>query len=435
MRKGNRLPYDMDDDIRIDDLNLELWQEEQNWKERVKTCKIGSRVREDAIRQSRIPKNEEVESRRRGIRTSEGQSTRKKRKRRRKGGLIFTVFLSLLALAAWTGCFVLIVENRSLQDEVQVAMAYMDEVNANATYTEEEVKKMTAEAALEAAEKSSVEKEKEILDDIRVKMENGDGTASVLRSLYRDELVVAADGKYHFFPIVDTIRRHSYQENQFQMNDEDILEYFENGEVISKSGIDVSKYQENINWKKVAGDGVEYAFIRLGIRGATEGKLILDENYEDNIEGALENDINVGVYFFTQALDKEEAVEEAEFVLQHLEGYDVTYPIVLDAEEVTTKNPRTREMTRQDWTDVCIAFCDRIKDAGYTPMIYGNLKTFLLMVDLEQLEAYEKWFAYYQTPLYFPYEFSIWQYTSTGSVNGIKGDVDMNVSMKDWGNE
>ena len=133
--------------------------------------------------------------------------------------------------------------------------------------------------------------------------------------------------------------------------------------------------------------------------------------------------------------NKEEAVEEAEFVLEHLGGYDVTYPIVLDVEEVTTKNPRTENLTKQERTEACIAFCERIKEAGYTPMIYGNLKTFLLMLDMEQLEEYEKWFAFYQTPLYFPYEFSVWQYTSTGSVNGIKGDVDMNVSMKDWGNE
>ena len=115
-------------------------------------------------------------------------------------------------------------------------------------------------------------------------------------------------------------------------------------------------------------------------------------------------------------------------------GYDVTYPIVLDVEEVTTKNPRTENLTKQERTEACIAFCERIKEAGYTPMIYGNLKTFLLMLDMEQVEEYEKWFAFYQTPLYFPYEFSVWQYTSTGSVNGIKGDVDMNVSMKDWGN-
>ena len=108
------------------------------------------------------------------------------------------------------------------------------------------------------------------------------------------------------------------------------------------------------------------------------------------MDGALDNGIDAGVYFFTQALDKEEAVEEAEFVLEHLDGYDVTYPIVLDVEEVTTKNPRTEDLTKEERTQACIAFCERIKEAGYTPMIYGNLKTFLLMLDMEQLKNMKK---------------------------------------------
>ncbi len=358
---------------------------------------------------------------------------KRKNRKRRKRRAVFSAFLCLAVLAALTGCFFLALENRKLQDEVQVAMAYVEEVDSITTYTEEEVQKLTKEAAAEAAERSSMEKEKEILDDIRARMESGDGTAPMLRAIYKNELVVADDGRYYFFPVVDTLKHHSYQADQFKMNEEDILEYFADGNVVSKKGIDVSKYQGDIDWKKVAGDGVEYAFIRLGIRGSSEGKLVLDSTYEANIKGALKNDIDVGVYFFTQAVTKEEAVEEAEYVIEHLKGYDVSYPVVLDVEEVETGNPRTEGMTQQDWTDVCIAFCDRIRDAGYTPMIYGNLKTFLLMLDLEQLEEYEKWFAFYQTPLYFPYEFSIWQYSSTGSVDGIKGDVDMNVSMREWG--
>ena len=265
-------------------------------------------------------------------------------------------------------------------------------------------------------------------------MENGEGTYFLLRELYPEELVVAADSRYYFFPILDSLKHHSYQKDQFLMNDDDILEYVVDGEVVSKKGIDVSRYQEEIDWEKVAGDGVEYAFTRLGIRGATEGKLAIDVAYEKNMEGALANDIDVGVYFFTQALNAQEAVEEAEFVLENLEDYEISYPIVLDVEEVTTKNPRTKELTKEDRTKACIAFCERVKEAGYTPMIYGNLKTFLLMLDMEKLEEYEKWFAYYRTPLYFPYEFSVWQYTSTGKVDGISTDVDLNVSMKDWGN-
>lgn len=432
MRTERRVSYEADDDIKIHDLND--WDSGMKQEPRSGQTdgipKNGRQGAEDAGR-GRYRKEKRKAGKRR---TPESRITMKNR-RRKKRRTVFSVCVFLLALTALAGCFVLAMENRKLHDEVQVAMAYVDEVNSITTYTEEEVRKMTADAAAEAAEKSSLEKEKEILDDIRTRMESGDGTAPMLRAIYKDELVVADDGRYYFFPIVDTLKHHSYQADQFQMNEEEILEYWEDGNVVSKKGIDVSRYQENIDWKKVAADGVEYAFIRLGIRGASEGKLSVDAKYEDNIEGALKNDVEVGVYFFTQALTKEEAIEEAEFVLEHMEGYDVTYPVVLDVEEVTTKDPRTEDMTKQERTDVCIAFCERIREAGYTPMIYGNLKTFLLMVDMEQLEDYEKWFAFYQMPLYFPYEFSVWQYTSAGSVDGIKGDVDMNVSLKDWNHE
>lgn len=354
----------------------------------------------------------------------------KRRKRRRRRGIFLPVLLCLIALASLTGCLFLLVENRALEMEAAQAASYMDEMSAAASYSEEEVQGI----AEQAAEEASKQKEEEILGTVKEMMENGEGTYFLLRELYPEELVVAADSRYYFFPILDSLKHHSYQKDQFLMNDDDILEYVVDGEVVSQKGIDVSRYQEEIDWEKVAGDGVEYAFIRLGIRGATEGKLAIDVAYEKNMEGALENDIDVGVYFFTQALNEQEAVEEAEFVLENLEDYEISYPIVLDVEEVTTKNPRTKELTKEDRTEACIAFCERVKEAGYTPMIYGNLKTFLLMLDMEKLEEYEKWFAYYRTPLYFPYEFSVWQYTSTGKVDGISTDVDLNVSMKDWGN-
>ncbi len=202
--------------------------------------------------------------------------------------------------------------------------------------------------------------------------------------------------------------------------------------MVSRKGIDVSRYQGKIDWEKVASDGVEYAFIRAGIRGTTEGKLMEDDRFADNIEGAIDNDIHAGIYFFTQALTKEEAVDEAEFVLELIEPYKITYPVVIDLEEVTSEDARTADLTKEEYTQNCIAFCETIKAAGYTPMIYGNLKTFMIMLDMEQLEDYEKWFAYYNAPVYFPYDFSIWQYSSKGSVRGIDEDVDLNICMKDF---
>ena len=107
----------------------------------------------------------------------------------------------------------------------------------------------------------------------------------------------------------------------------------------------------------------------------------------------------------------------------------IFYPVVLDVEAVTSKNARTADLTMEERTEYCITFCEMIKQAGYTPMIYGNLKTFMLMLDLEKLEEYDKWFAHYDEEFYYPYDFKIWQYTDAGSVAGINGEVDINISF------
>ena len=119
-------------------------------------------------------------------------------------------------------------------------------------------------------------------------------------------------------------------------------------------------------------------------------------------------------------------------MLNMIKPYDISYPVVYDLEEVTSKNARTAGMTKEDYTNACIAFCETVQAAGYKPMIYGNLKTFMIMLDLSRLEKYDKWFAYYGTPVYFPYEFAVWQYSSKGNVNGIDGKVDLNIAMKDF---
>ena len=143
--------------------------------------------------------------------------------------------------------------------------------------------------------------------------------------------------------------------------------------------------------------------------------------------------MDVGVYFFTQAVSDAEALEEAQFVIENLAPYAVNFPVVLDVEAVGGKEGRTNNLTVAERTQYAVTFCEAIKEAGYTPMIYGNLKTFMLMLDMERLEDYEKWFAGYDpTKIYFPYDFSIWQYTDTGRVDGINGDVDLNITFGKW---
>ncbi len=358
-----------------------------------------------------------------------------RKKRKQSTSLITNIIFCVIALVALTGCIVLLLQNYMLQNESAQAMAEFDEYKAlkeECVYTQSDLEAYITEAVSAADEEGRTE----VLETLRNRMQNGESTAEVLRDLFTEDVVVYSNGKYNFFPITDTLKQHNYVYDNFKVMENDQIVYVDDtNEILSKKGIDVSRYQESIDWKEVAADGVEYAFIRAGVRGTTEGKIQEDTYFEDNIEGALDNDVAVGVYFFSQATTPKEAVEEAEFVLELIEPYDVTYPIVYDLEEVTSENARTNGLTKEEFTENCIAFCETVKAAGYTPMIYGNLKTFMIMLDMQQVEEYEKWFAYYSTEVYFPYEFSIWQYTSEGTVSGIKGDVDLNICMKDFGEQ
>lgn len=356
---------------------------------------------------------------------------KKKRRRRVENGILFgSIILCIVTLSAVTVCMVMLFKYRAAQLETEEVMAELDALQN--TYTQEEVDALLTQKTEEAALQASGEAQQEILDRIKEMMLNGDGALKMLRSFYPDDIVVVDNSEYHFVPISDTLARNTYLKENFLHTEDDLIEYYEDGELISHKGIDVSRYQEKIDWEEVAKDDVEYAFIRLGVRGYTEGDIVEDSTFKDNIKGALDNDIAAGVYFFTQATSVEEAEEEARYVLDAIEPYDVTYPVVLDVEEISSPNARTAELTKAERTEYCIAFCNVIKRAGYTPMIYGNLKTFILMLDLEQLEEYDKWFAFYDTEFYFPYEFKVWQYTDTGSIAGIETDVDINISFTDF---
>lgn len=202
----------------------------------------------------------------------------------------------------------------------------------------------------------------------------------------------------------------------------------EDGSPRSQLGVDVSKYQGDVDFTQVKDAGMEFVIVRLGFRGyGGEGKLVLDEYYNQNVQGALNAGLKVGVYFFSQAITNEEAEEEAQFVLEHTKDYQIDGPIVFDTEEIKNDVARTDHLTKEEFTAHCIAFCDTIKATGKTPMIYANMKWMAFTLDLEKLTAYEKWYADYEPTPQCPYEFTIWQYTESGSVPGIQGNADINV--------
>jgi len=198
-------------------------------------------------------------------------------------------------------------------------------------------------------------------------------------------------------------------------------------------GIDVSSYQGDIDWKKVKRDGVDFAIIRVGGRGyGSDGIMYDDIKFEENIEGALDAGLDVGVYYFSQAITKKEAREEAEYVIEKIDGYDITYPVVFDWERIGGSEARTYGLETDILCDVANTFCEIIEDEGYTPMIYFNSYVGYIKYDLSKINDYDFWFARYNDVPDFYYDFDMWQYSDSGSVNGIKGKVDLNICFKDY---
>lgn len=344
---------------------------------------------------------------------------RKRSRRSRKMASVLPIIGCVVAfILVMATCIVLYIRIDDGQPKEQETM-----VNSEipVMYTKEE---MEAKALLSA----QTERQK-VLDQLAESLNSGKTVVETLRTLYIDNIVVASSGKYHFIPISDRLKKHNYSTENLLISDGEIA-YAVSGQPISHKGIDVSKYNGVIDWSQVAADGVEFAFIRVGIRGYGSGKLVEDEGFEENVENALSNGIKVGVYFFTQATTVEEAVEEAEFVKHIIAPYKIECPVVLDVEKVSDSEGRMNKISKELRTQVVKTFCEEISKAGYQPMLYYNMEMGALMLDLEQLEEYDKWFAYYNKDIYYPYDFKVWQYSDKGRVAGIEGDVDLNIAFE-----
>lgn len=194
-------------------------------------------------------------------------------------------------------------------------------------------------------------------------------------------------------------------------------------------GIDVSKWQKEIDWDKVKNEGVDFAIIRCGYRGSVTGSLVEDPYFEQNIKGAQAAGIKVGVYFFTQAVNEVEAVEEASMVISLVRDYELQYPVFIDTEGAGG-NGRADSLNVEERTAVCEAFCTTVKNAGLEAGVYASRNWYNNKLTTSTLESYAIWLAEYRSvPLYQGY-YQMWQYTSKGKINGINGNVDLNVSYR-----
>lgn len=203
-------------------------------------------------------------------------------------------------------------------------------------------------------------------------------------------------------------------------------------------GVDVSEHQGTIDWKAVKDAGMEFVIMRIGYRGMTEGLLNVDATFEQNYQSALDAGLKVGVYFFSQAVTEEEAQKEADFVLDTLNGRELSYPIVFDwetpipSEELPAEDLRAYDMSGEEVTSFAKTFCQRIEDRGYTACVYTNKHMAYNSFNLEELKDYPLWYAEYQPAPSLYYDFRIWQYSASGTVPGIAGSVDLNICFEPY---
>lgn len=228
-------------------------------------------------------------------------------------------------------------------------------------------------------------------------------------------------------------KKNNSNAQKFYINETDVKEY---------KGIDVSVWNGDIDWNQVKYNGnIDFAIIRAGIRGYTKGGIFMDQKFEDNIYQTNLNNIDIGLYFFSQAVNENEAIEEANYVLNLIKKYNiiVKYPIVIDTEYsgsqtngVNDYEGRADNLSKQQRTLICKAFCDTINNAKYCGMIYANRDWLYNNLDISQLSQYDIWLAHYTKKSDYIYNYDIWQYSSKGSVPGISGNVDMNICYKKY---
>ena len=196
------------------------------------------------------------------------------------------------------------------------------------------------------------------------------------------------------------------------------------------TGIDVSEHNADIDWEKVKADGIDFVFLRIGYRGyGEEGTLQEDANFETNYKNAKSAGLKVGVYFFSQAVNETEAEEEADFVLEKLKGKTLDLPVTYDVENISDDSARTDSVSGDQFTTNIQVFSRTIAEAGLTPMLYVNLQWELFVLNMSKLENLPIWYSAYESRPSTNYRFDYWQYSNEGTVDGIEGNVDLNIAL------
>ena len=243
--------------------------------------------------------------------------------------------------------------------------------------------------------------------------------------------IINEDGEEEWVKIVQSLPKHAYDFTKLVKRSE-FMQYLKDGKEVSFIGVDLSKYQEYVDFPKLKKAGVDFCMLRVGARGYETGQLVLDSYFRENIKRASDAGLEIGVYFFSQAVTQEEAIEEAQLVLDNIKEYEILYPIAYDMEFIENDTARVETLTRDERTTVAAAFLNHINNAGYTPMLYGDTEWLVKRIDVAKFNASCIWLAEEADIPKYPYRYEMWQYTTQGQVRGINGFVDLNISFVDY---
>jgi len=246
-------------------------------------------------------------------------------------------------------------------------------------------------------------------------------------------LVKTSDGKEEWVLISPYLTKNTYNFKNLSES-AGLRKYTDNGKKISRVGVDISKHNGQVNFNSMKAAGIDFVMLRIGARGYSTGQLSLDDNFVENMEAAIEAGLDIGVYFYSQAISQDEVMQEANFVIQNLEPYraHITYPVAFDMENVANDKARIDGLSRDDKTAMAAAFLSGMQTAGYVPMVYGNKEWLIKNIDLAKLQDYDVWLSQEQDIPDYPYQFAMWQYTTTGVLNGVTGDASLNLCFVDY---
>lgn len=244
-------------------------------------------------------------------------------------------------------------------------------------------------------------------------------------------LVVNRDGKEEWVLISPYLPKHEYDFSKLVCQS-DLMKYYEDGRQISYVGAEISKYQDYVDYVKLKKSGIDYVMIRIGARGYGSGQLVEDESFSDNMKRAVDAGLQAGVYFSSQAITREEAEEEAEFVLEKLKDCKITYPVAFDMGFVENDTARVEKLTKQERTQIAKTFLDAVAAGGYKTVIYGDKEWLIKEIDMSKLTAYDVWLEQCQDVPDYPYRFTMWNYSDTGTVDGIVGYTNLSISFIDY---